>query len=588
MNGRSIGRFIAVLVIALFALFNSASDVALTWHAFSGFGMSIDVAQTIIGVDPGGPADRAGLKVGDAFDSGAMPFAARRLLLTGILAVPDDSQGRFAVKGPSGDRFVTLTAVPRMRTFADNATNLALMVVVSLSIAIGTWLVLLRPSVMTWSFFLFCAFQSPPGATVSCIVGLWGFLVGYLAWSTLWGLVLVPFIVFALRFPNDRSDGWRGVAERAVVASTAILLPLNAYLNYGAMFGWRTALVGTVLSVIGIAAIPLVVCTFLLSYFHAPNIDRAKIRWVGVGLVIGYIGPVSFASLTSLPGTFAWPVPLFNVVQSLQIAVPLSVAYVIVRHRVFDVRFVLGRAAVYAVLTSLVVASVSLVDFIAGKLISETRLAAFGEAVIAIVIGLSLNGLHKRAESTVERLFFRERRSAEERLHRVGEGLLRARTREGITNAIVAESVAALRLTSCAVFVREDDRFERTVSVGWDALPKIALASEDPAVLALASGPKPLAVRDRLWPPSFLPAGLLAPVATLPVFTRGELDAIVFFGSHIGGELLDSEELALLVRFLQSAGLAFEHVAAHAAIVLSAELQVEVATLRSLLLERVR
>ena len=587
-SGRSIGRFVAVLAITLFALFNSASDVTLTWHAFSGFGFSMDIAQTIIGVEPGGPADRAGLKIGDVFDGKAMPFASRRFLQTGIPAVPDGSQGRFAVKRPGGDRFITLASVPRTRTLADTATNLALMVAITLSIGIGAWLVLLRPSVMTWSFFLFSAFQSGPNSTVSGIVGLSWFLVDYLAWSTLYGLALVPLIVFALRFPDNRADGWRRVAERTAVASTVILLPLNAYVSYGPMFGWPTAFVGAVLGIIGIAALPLVVCTFVLSYVHAPDTDRAKIRWVGVGLVIGYVGPLSFAFLTSIPNTFAWPVPLFNIVQTLQVAVPLSVAYVIVRHRVFDVRFVLGRAAVYGALTSLVVIAVSLVDFIAGKVISETRLAAVGDAAIAIVIGLSLNGLHKRAELTVERLFFRGRRKAEERLHRVGEGLLRARSREGITNAIVAESVAALQLTSCAVFVREGDRFTRTVAIGWEELPKIALASEDPAVLALASGPKPLAVRDRMWPPSFLPAGLLAPVSTLSVFVRGELDAIVFFGSHTGGELLDPEELVLLARLLHDSGIAFEHVESQAAIAQSAELRAEVATLRSLLLERVR
>jgi len=268
--------------------------------------------------------------------------------------------------------------------------------------------------------------------------------------------------------------------------------------------------------------------------------------------------------------------------------VPLSVAYVIVRHRVFDVRFVLGRAAVYGALTLLVVVAVSLVDFIAGKVISETRLATFGDAAIAIVIGLSLNGLQKRAESAVDPLPFRGRRKAEERLHRVGEGLLRARSREGIRNAVVAESVAALQLTSCAVSVREDDEFTRTVAMGWDELPKIALASEDPAVLALASEPKPLAVRDRMWPPNFLPAGLPAPVSTLPVFIRGQLDAIVFVGSHIGGELLDPEEWALLARFFHDSGIAFEHVASQAAIAQSAALRAEVTTLWSLLLERVR
>ena len=58
-------RLVVVIAITVFALFNTASDVALTWNPFSGFGMSMDISQTIVGVDPGGAADRAGLKIGD-------------------------------------------------------------------------------------------------------------------------------------------------------------------------------------------------------------------------------------------------------------------------------------------------------------------------------------------------------------------------------------------------------------------------------------------------------------------------------------------------------------------------------------------
>ena len=172
---------------------------------------------------------------------------------------------------------------------ADTATNLALMVAITLSIGIGAWLVVLRPSVMTWSIFLFSALQSGPNATVSGIVGLSEFLVDYLAWTTLYRLALVPLIIVALRFLDNRADGLRGVTERAAVASTVILLPLNAYVSYEKMFGWPTAFVGMVLDVIVIAALPLVLCTFVLSSVHPPNADRAKTRWVGVGLVIGYV-----------------------------------------------------------------------------------------------------------------------------------------------------------------------------------------------------------------------------------------------------------------------------------------------------------
>ena len=98
-----------------------------------------------------------------------------------------------------------------------------------------------------------------------------------------------PSCIVALRFLDNRADGLRGVTERAAVASTVILLPLNAYVSYEKMFGWPTAFVGMVLDVIVIAALPLVLCTFVLSSVHPPNADRAKTRWVGVGLVIGYV-----------------------------------------------------------------------------------------------------------------------------------------------------------------------------------------------------------------------------------------------------------------------------------------------------------
>jgi hypothetical protein len=72
----------------------------------------------------------------------------------------------------------------------------------------------------------------------------------------------------------------------------------------------------------------------------------------------------------------------------------------------------------------------------------------------------------------------------------------------------------------------------------------------------------------------------------LPVFTRGELAAVVFFGPHTGGEQIDPEELTVLSRLLEAAGFAFEHVAAQSALTRADELRTEVATLRSLLVQR--
>jgi hypothetical protein len=265
----------------------------------------------------------------------------------------------------------------------------------------------------------------------------------------------------------------------------------------------------------------------------------------------------------------------------LGIAVPLSVAYVVVRHRVFDVRFVLGRAAVYGVVTSVVVAGVALLDYVAGKVLERTQLTVIAEAAVAIIVGLSLNTVHKRTEATVERVFFRNRRRAEERLRRAGEGLVHADSADAVARALVDETIGALGLASAAVFRRDEGRFVRVASRGWDATDCDVLASDESAVLAVGARREPLAVRDGHWPHGVLPHGRGAPVYALPIILRDRLEAMLFVGAHDGDEQIDPDELATLRALCDAAAGAFDHLDAMSALERAAALEAEVNVLRN-------
>ena len=579
---RSGWRVFAVLAIALFALLNTVTDTVLLWHPFSDVGLSVDSSYTVIGVHSGSSAERAGVRVGDRIDEAATPAASRRFIATGVVAVPDGAHLTVALRSPNGVRLVDLRGEPHLRSAADNATNALLMLATLTTVTIGTWIVLLRPSKMTWAFFLYCASSGTLAVTTGVNLPPFAAGIDLALFGAMTTASFVPFAIFALRFPADCADGWRRRAQAVLLWSLAALVPLGIYVSIGPFFAWPIAAAAFAGSALGVAGVAFVVVTFALAFFHAPPADRAKIRWVGLGLIVGYSGPLAFNIGSSVPGiAFDWPIPVLNIVNALEIAVPISVAYVILRHRVFDVRFVLGRAAVYGAITTIVVVGVTLLDFLLGKILSETRLAAIGEAAVAIVVGLSLNGLHKRVERTVDALFFRGRRRAEQRLKRIGEGLLHAETADAITRALVTEVSSSLQLTSCAVFRRDDNWFVCDAAVGWDSTAQ-GIAADASPILALGARRAPLAIRDGVWPAGLLPAGDAAPLYAVPIASRVRLDAFVLIGPHIGGEQPDPTELELLGDLCNAAAIAYEHLEAKIAIERASSLEAENSTLRGI------
>jgi hypothetical protein len=584
-SGRAVWRVIAVVAIALFAALNTLTDVSLPWQPFSDFGLHFDSAATAMDVTRGGAAARAGVRVGDRTDLALTPLASRQYVSAlGYYSAPAGRHAIFAFVRDGRTRLVDLVSSPHPRTLADNITDLFQMATYASMIAIGAALVLLRPSTMTWAFFLYSSFANAWSASLGQYLPSWLFVIDQLFFLPTHGVANFALAIFALRFPNDDAPGWRRTAQTAVLWTAAVLLPMSF---------WRVAatqlaapgydLAAEIAGVAAVAMLLFVALVFALTYAHSPAADRAKLRWVILGLVIGESGLVAFEASNALPRlAFAWPLWLVNVVTSLDVVVPITVAYAVIRHRVFDVRFVVGRAVVYGILTTTIVVMVALIDFVAGKALSQTHLAAIGEAAAAIVLGLSLNGLHKRIESVVERVFFRRRRLAEHRLARIAAGLIHAESADAITQAILTEPVHAFSLASGAVFRREGSgRFVRAGAVGWDA-PLAVIPADLPAILALSAEPAALPIEESSWPMGLLPGGNASPAYALPVLVQRRLDAIVFYGAHTSAEELDPDELATLTQLLHAAGFAYEHLASETALAQTAALEAENRTLRTL------
>ena len=111
-------------------------------------------------VDAGGPAERAGIRVGDRVEG--QTSLADRLYLQGLrLAAPGQSFA-FLIRGKNGSHLV------HFRVGAMGEPNAAFSVyyfagvlIDLIFIVVGSILVLSRPSRMTWAFFLYCIAMAP-------------------------------------------------------------------------------------------------------------------------------------------------------------------------------------------------------------------------------------------------------------------------------------------------------------------------------------------------------------------------------------------------------------------------------------------
>ncbi len=148
-----------------------------------------------------------------------------------------------------------------------------------------------------------------------------------------------------------------------------------------------------------------------------PPSERPRLRWVAISIGIGVTGFLIVLVLEALGLSDIVTAPFALLI----VAIPLGTAYAILRHRMLDIAFVVNRALVFGIISALVVAAFSLLEFLLGKYLTSLGhvQSALLEALLALGIGVSLARIHERVNHIVDTVFFRERHRAEAALHRL-------------------------------------------------------------------------------------------------------------------------------------------------------------------------
>lgn len=555
-----------VVALSLIVLVAGGLDFRRIWVPIGQFGYQLDGDDVVIYVADGSPAARAGIQVGDIVDLQSTPPQFRYYAAeTGMLEAGQSIT--FALKHDGLSRLVTLNAAPQATETYYAAYRVAVLCIAILYIALGAVLVLLRPSLMTWGFFLYCLANAP---FTFYSAGLlfpypWPYLEYTLQW-TLSSAGIIGLLVFALCFLSEPLKGWRSSILRAMPWLFAALVASGTYWVY--LWGWVGGPPGELFNRVYVAmpAVLLLVVMYLFvdTYVHARGEDRQRIRWIVVAFGVNLAIQFAYTFL----GVY-WagePIWVAHAMQLSTVMVPLAVTYAVIKHRIIDVSFVVSRTLVFGILTTLLVGAFSIIDWFFTDYLRLARLGTIAEVAAVVAFGLWFNGLHRRVDTLIDATFFRQRHRAEVQLARDAAALPSAPTTSAVAHFLVSEPMHAMMLASAALFRRDHDGiFVREQSEGWGDDDIARLGAEDDPLLMLAQTERgPLSLYDHRWRTEAVPTGPARPVLALPIMVRRELAAIVFFGSHKHGEGLDPDEIKALAGLQTGAAAAYDHLDAEA------------------------
>jgi hypothetical protein len=409
-------------------------------------------------------------------------------------------------------------------------------------------LVIVRPSTLTWGFFLYAA-----GSVPYSIV-----LLEYLPQRIVDAVTLYDpyaqilsafgFAVFALLFPKDRASGWHRRVLYALTAIMLVAIAVSAYVTsmfFSELPSWKlaNASFNTPRLVYTIGMYSLGVAFFAINYLMARPAERPRLRWVMIGFILGYAGTIVIGIMQ---GAFAVspPVWIFNILATFSVLAPMSVAYAIMKHRVIDVRFFLSRALVYGLLTTLAVAVLALLDWAVARQLEQSNLGILVEIAGAVLVGLGIHRVHGAIDGFVDRFVFRSVHDAEQHFTTVGRAMMYAQSTRAIDVLLTEESTRALHLTGSAVYhAHENGGFAKTSASG--SIVRDGFDHDDRVVLHLLAERTPIEIDGQL---------------AVPFTVRDRLLGLALFGAHTNATAIDPNERELLERFCHSASNAYDHV----------------------------
>lgn len=543
---------VVLLLLGAAVLAGSVIRNAVVWDV-GDTGIATTVDLVTINVEPGSSAARAGLRDGDRIEPEAMSLRDR--LISMWFAAKAGQQATIVVRRGASVRSyqVTVAAVPRTAVRLTSQIVQALVSIFGLVLSASVLVRVRSIDAVALALFL-SGFLGQIGSIDSFGAAM---VIGM---TLVWTLSNAGSLLLVARAS--------GVArwERLLVAAGTVLFiftytgPLAALLLAGLVppqpIPWLIA--ENIAPTVGYATCFAIL---VIGLAHERGPGRVRVQWFAAAFA-GFL-LVQGVNNLGLLRQFAFSEWLPLALWLLEALAIMLLAYPILRHDLFGVGFVVNRAAIYAVLTAVIVGVFAGVNWLIGTALKSAGLALPVDVGLAALAGLSVNLVQRRVNRIVDRVLFRRRYEAARRLRTVVRALNHATDNAMVADAIVVEPCEALDLHAAALFTRVDNgSFARIAERGWPPDAPAAIAAGDRFIVHLIGGDeRPVRMED-VPHPAGMPHGAPRPRTAFPLWSRRELVGVALYSAHRNGATLDPEEVDEIERITSAATAAFDRVAA--------------------------
>ncbi|MCX6616405.1 MAG: ATP-binding protein [Acidobacteria bacterium] len=527
-------------------------------------------------VEPGGPAERAGIRAGDWL-----------MAINGVPIVQTTRVARMLYRvGAWGEAEYVLVRqgqALKARVIAEPGPSRSpldgyLQFVAVLYLAIGLFVVLRRaqaPRVL--HFYLFCL-----ASFVLYFYRYTGKLNNFdwtIYWANVAATLLQPalFLHFALAFPEPKP--WvrkRGWLVRMVYAPAALLLVVQAaavteVLEVRAPMAlvswWLDRIAYAHLAALFLAGIAVL----YYNYRRAETpLARLQMKWLTRGVALGI---VPFAAFYALPFLFgALPSGWMELSVLSLLFIPLTFGYAIARYRLMDVDILFRRGAAYTLATMLLIGLYFTAIALIGNFFSANLPATgtTGLVVAMVVSAILFQPLRLRIQERLDRYFYRDRYDYRRTLTEFGRELSARTDLEPLLGAVVERLSRTLTVDKVAVFLLDEQgRVTLERSLGLSFAGQLDLRFLDPGRGELARGCL-FFENTRLVPGEAEPAR--ASIAALDLHyyvacrAQGRIVAFLGLGKTAENDLLSSEDVALVETLSGYLGAAVENAQLYASL----------------------
>ncbi|HLJ61589.1 MAG TPA: hypothetical protein VKZ50_17840 [bacterium] len=508
---------------------------------------------------------RGHLQEGDQIDLRATAMTDRRAIIEGGGRVAHDRPVVLQIIHANRAR-ETVELMPRpedLRFFGTKWPNTWTLMLDQLAglffIGLAALCVWRAPSPVTWGFFVYALYFNSGDLEV-----WWANLpaeaVRWLGWSlaVIASAGLAGILMFALYFPRHSVRNWR----RAVVwlffpFATLAALNLWSFRNYTE--GISTEAVYDAYYYLFLATYLAVFALFFRTYVTQPA-DRPRIRWVILGALSGLLCFIlaevytQTSMLNNLPLTIhQWQ---WQTLYAVNVLFPIAVTYAILRHRVINVRLVLNRSGVAAFGFIVVLVAYELLYLTFHRRVERWPWIALAVGLISILAHERL----RKIKDFMNWLFYRKWYIAERDLKKAAEGLTRVTQVEAVNHALIDVPANDLDLTLAGLFERKtDEAFYRVhATPSWPGTLLQVIPAHDSLLASLQA--RPLVLSDGYWKgklPAPQPYPVQMPILAVPIAIGRVLSRLALFGPHANGETFDRDEVDIIDKLAQSAGLAY-------------------------------